>query len=244
MRAILLQNSFIFRCRFGPTVGLEVRVGGIVHVLDGLQKCQCENDGFHKVKTALRILFLRPAAPSSGTHPSSKLYYPRFAREYRSRRRTRQHPLAYGHLQHLIDVLALVQNLENTAFVSCPFALFADQFDVGQELHLDSDRSIALTDLTTATGDIEGKTSGIVTARLRLTRGSENVADVIECLDIGHRIRSWSASNGTLVHENNVGYPLQTAFDNTSSGAGITSLQYSFNCFEQAIMDERGLART
>src|SRR5438128_11304273 len=50
MSTILLQNSFVFRCCFGPTAGFEVRVGGIVDVLYGLQKCQCENDGLHRSK--------------------------------------------------------------------------------------------------------------------------------------------------------------------------------------------------
>src|SRR5204863_8928890 len=108
----------------------------------------------------------------------------------------------------------------------------------------DGDCPIALTDLATAAGDIEGKTPGIVAARLRLTRGSENVADVIERLDISHGIRSWSPSNRTLIDENDVRYPLQAVFDKTRSGAGIAPLQHSFDCLEQAIMDQRGFART
>ena len=83
-------------------------------------------------------------------------------------------------MQNFVNVLALVEDFENPALVSRAFAFFTDQFDVSEELHLDRDRPISLTDFAPASGNIEREAAGVVAARLRLARCRKHIAYVIE----------------------------------------------------------------
>ena len=124
-----------------------------------------------------------------------------------------QQGFADGHVEHLIDVLALVENFEDAALVSRAFAFFADQFDVGEKLHLDGNGSIALADFAAAAGNIERKAAGVVAARLRFACRGENIANVIECFDVGDRIRSRRSADRALIDENDIRNPFHSGFD-------------------------------
>ena len=76
--------------------------------------------------------------------------------------------LADGQVQHVVDVLALVANVEHLRLVARAFAFFADQFDVGEELHFDGDGAVALAGFAAAAGDVEGEMSGGEAALLAL----------------------------------------------------------------------------
>ena len=71
-----------------------------------------------------------------------------------------------AHLEHLGDVLALVANLEGLAVVALALADLARNVDVGQEVHLDLDRSVARARLATAAPDVEREAAGLITAPL------------------------------------------------------------------------------
>src|SRR5262249_6099120 len=96
-----------------------------------------------------------------------------------------QQSLTNGHVQDLINVFAFVEDLEDAALVSCSLTLLAHEFDIGQELHLNGDGSIALADLASAARDVERETSRVVSPGLRLACCSKNVPDVIEGFDVG-----------------------------------------------------------
>src|SRR5271157_2530860 len=64
---------------------------------------------------------------------------------------------AHGHIENIMDILAVVANVENAALEALAAALLADQFNVGQELHFDGDGAIALAGFAAPSGDIEGK---------------------------------------------------------------------------------------
>ena len=55
------------------------------------------------------------------------------------------------------DVFALVFDVENLVAETRAAAIFAGQFDIGQKLHLDRDRSAALTGLAASAGHVERK---------------------------------------------------------------------------------------
>ena len=74
-----------------------------------------------------------------------------------------------------MNVLALVANLEHLRLVARAFAFVADQFDVGEKLHFDGDRAIALAVLAAAAGNVEGKMSGRKAALLRLRQAKRKV---------------------------------------------------------------------
>ena len=110
------------------------------------------------------------------------------------------HRLAHRQLQHFVDVQAVVLDLQDAALVARAFALFADQLHVGQKLHLDRHRAVALARLAAAARDVERKVPGRVAALLRLPRGGEQRADQVERLDVRHRIRTRRAADRRLVH--------------------------------------------
>src|SRR5262249_35587111 len=155
-----------------------------------------------------------------------------------------QDSFADGHLEHLIDVLALVQHFQNAAFVARAFALFTDQFDVGEKLHFDRYRPVALADLASASRYVEGETPGIVAARLRFARGGEDVANVIERFDVGNRVRSRRSTDRALIDKNDVGDPLYAVLDDSRSRSSISSIKRGFQRFEQAVVYQRGFAGT
>src|SRR5688572_7560388 len=57
----------------------------------------------------------------------------------------------HRHAQHFVYILAAITNVEDLLFEARPFALFTNQLDVREKLHLDGDRSITLANLTTST---------------------------------------------------------------------------------------------
>jgi hypothetical protein len=76
--------------------------------------------------------------------------------------------LLHRHLQHLGDVLALVQDLQRLAVVALAVADVAGHVDVGQEVHLDLDHAVALAGLAAAALDVEAEAPRAVAALARL----------------------------------------------------------------------------
>src|SRR5438128_12181512 len=91
--------------------------------------------------------------------------------------------LGHGHLQDLVNILTAEMDVEHAAFVAHALALFANQLDVGEELHLDLHRALTLAGLAASPGNVERKMSGGVAALLRLRCGGEQSADVVERAD-------------------------------------------------------------
>ena len=50
---------------------------------------------------------------------------------------------ANGELEDLMDVEVLVADIEDGGFIARAFTLFADEFDIGKELHFNGDGAIA-----------------------------------------------------------------------------------------------------
>ena len=109
------------------------------------------------------------------------------------------HGFAHGELQRLVDIESVVANLEDAALVARALALFAHQLDVGQELHLDGHRAIALADLAAPARDVEREVSGGVSALLRFARGGEQPANYVEGFDVRHGVGARRAPDGRLV---------------------------------------------
>ena len=85
--------------------------------------------------------------------------------------------LAHSHAQHFVNVLAAITNVENLLLESRSFALLANQFDVGEKLHLHCDRAVALANLTTPAGKIEREVRRIKAARLRFARAEQRLRE-------------------------------------------------------------------
>src|SRR3569623_2390458 len=112
--------------------------------------------------------------------------------------------LADGKLEHFVDVEAFVSDIENRALVASAAAIVADKFDVGEELHLDRARSIALARFSASAGHVERKMTGGVAALLRIARACEQAADNVERLEVGDGIRARRAADRSLVDHDDI----------------------------------------
>ncbi len=109
-----------------------------------------------------------------------------------------------GHVEDVVDVLALVLDVEDCGFVTSTVAFFAGEFDVGEELHLDGDGAVAFADVAAAAGDVEGEVAGAEALALGVGLGGEEGADVVEGLDVGDGVGAGRAADGGLVDEDDV----------------------------------------
>src|SRR5712671_105434 len=102
-----------------------------------------------------------------------------------------------------MNILAPVSDFEHLRLVARPFALFANQFNVGEKLHLHRNRAVPLTGLAPAPGNVEGKVSRAETTLLGLGQRGEQIADGVERLNVSHGIRTRRASNRGLIDQHN-----------------------------------------
>ena len=107
--------------------------------------------------------------------------------------------LLHGHFQHVRDALALVVDLERFAVVALALADLAGHVNIGQEVHLDLELTVARAGLAAAAAHIEAEAARAVAARLRVRRGGEEVADVVEEIRIGRGVGARRAPDGALV---------------------------------------------
>ena len=98
--------------------------------------------------------------------------------------------LADGHFQHVGDVPAAIGHVENLVAVAAAVALAALHVDVGQKLHVDLDVAVALAGGAAAAVDVEAEVAGVVVPRAGLDRVGKHVADLVERLEVRHRVAS------------------------------------------------------
>src|ERR671918_895882 len=80
----------------------------------------------------------------------------------RGNRREEVRGLAHTHLEYLSDVFSLVADCQRLAVVALSLTNFARHIDVGEEMHLDLDRSFARAWFTATTANIEREPAGLV----------------------------------------------------------------------------------
>ena len=104
------------------------------------------------------------------------------------------------HVEHVRDGLALVLDLQGFAVVASAMADLAGYVHVGQEVHLDLQRAVALTGLAASALHIEGEASRTVATHLRLLCFGKKLADLVPHARVGRRIRARCPTNRALVH--------------------------------------------
>ena len=109
------------------------------------------------------------------------------------------HRLVDGHVEHVVDRLALVAHLEGLAVVALALAFLAQHRHVGKEVHLDDAHARALAGLAAPALDVERESSRLVVAYLRLGQLAIELADVVEHLSICGGVGAWRAPDGGLV---------------------------------------------
>ena len=107
--------------------------------------------------------------------------------------------LLHVHLQHLGNRLVFETDLQRLAVEAVPFAHRASHPDVGQKIHLQLGRAVAFARLAAAAADVETEAARREALGLGLGKLRVEVADVVENLDIGGRVRAGRAADGRLV---------------------------------------------
>src|SRR5260370_1376917 len=152
--------------------------------------------------------------------------------------------LLNGHVEDVVDVLALVADVEDGGFVTGTVALFAGELDVGEELHLDGDGTVALADVAAAAGDVEGEVAGAEAFALGVGLGGEEGADVVEGLDVGDGVGARGAADGGLVDEDDF-VEVVGAGEFAVEGGGICAIGLAeslHECSVEDLMDDGGFA--
>src|SRR5271156_5951571 len=100
-----------------------------------------------------------------------------------------------------MNILSTVAHVEYLRFIAGPFALFADEFHVGEKLHFHCNRAIALAGLAPSARNVEGKVPRGKSALLGLRQRGKEFADGVKRLNVSHRIRPRRSSNGRLIDQ-------------------------------------------
>src|SRR5690349_22506439 len=74
--------------------------------------------------------------------------------------------LTHRQLQHFVNVFSAITNFKHAALEPRAAALFANQLDVGEKLHLYGDRAVALAGLAAPAGNVEREMAGRVATAL------------------------------------------------------------------------------
>ena len=149
----------------------------------------------------------------------------------------------HRHIQHFIDVLALVAHLERFLVVAAALAHVTGNVHIRQEVHLDLEQAVTRTRLAAAALDIERETARAVAARLGIRRLGEQVADVVEHTCIGRRIGARRASDGRLVNVDDLIQILDADEFVVRACTGLRAVQLRCQLLIQDLIDKRGLAR-
>ena len=99
------------------------------------------------------------------------------------------------------DVFPLISDLQDLLRVTGSFAVLAQELDICQELHFHRNRPSSLTVFTSATGNVERKVSWGQIAGTGLSLGREDLAYLIEDLDVSHRVGSRRPANRGLIDQ-------------------------------------------
>ena len=125
------------------------------------------------------------------------------------------------HFQHVVDVLALEADLQRFAVEAAALADGARDPDVGQEIHLQPIGAVAFARLAAAAGLVEAESPRLVAANLRFGHQGEQLADLVENLDVGGRIGPRRPADRRLVDVDDLVDVLAGRRCDRSAGAGV-----------------------
>ena len=151
--------------------------------------------------------------------------------------------LVDGHVQDVGDRLVLVTDLQGLPVVAGAVADLAGDVDVGQEVHLDLERAVALAGLAASALDVEGETPGSVAAHLRLGHGREDLADVVPHAGVGGGIGPRGTSDRRLVHVDHLVQVLHASHRLVPAGYAAGAVEAVGKHLVEDGVDQGGLPR-
>src|ERR1700683_42164 len=149
----------------------------------------------------------------------------------------------HRHLEHLVDVLATVTDLECFTVVALALAHIARHVHIREEVHLNLEDAIPLTGLAAAALDVETEASGVVTASARFRHCREQLAQRREESRVGRGIGTRRTPDGTLVDVDHAIDLPQSLDAFGRRGLDTRTVELRGGVAEERIDDERRLAR-
>ena len=153
----------------------------------------------------------------------------------------------HRHVQHLVDVAALVEDLQRLAVVALASAGVARHVDVGQEMHLHLQHAVALAGLAaTATGrgcHVEAEAARAIPALACGGHLGEQFADGREQARVGGRVAARRAADGALVHVDDLVEGLQALDAVVRRGLHVAAVELAGHGGVERVVDQCALAR-
>ncbi len=152
--------------------------------------------------------------------------------------------LLHGHIQHIVDTLALVFHIQGFPVITFSAADFAGHIYIRQKVHLDLDDAVTAAGFTASALHIEAESSLVVTFGLGIRRGSKQIPDHVKHSGIGGRVGSGRASDGRLVYVDHFIQLLHALNAPVFSRNHPGPVKIPGQMFIQYLVHQRALART
>ena len=146
------------------------------------------------------------------------------------------------HLQHVIDILPFIGDLQRFLVVALAMAFLARYVDVRQKVHRNPLYAIALTRFAAAAADIEGEAPLVIAAQLRFRRLGEQIADIVEHAGVGDRVGTRSAADRILRDLNHLIDVFQAQDRFVLARLDARAAERMLHSFAQDFIDQRGFA--
>src|SRR5581483_10593886 len=147
-------------------------------------------------------------------------------------------------VQDLGDVLALEGDVERVPVESGALADLARDIHIGQEVHLDLDRSVAGARLAASTLAVEREPTGLVAADAGFLGLGEQLADGVEHARVRRWIRPRRAADGRLVDVDDLVEELVALDRAMTTGYDLRPVHPLHQGAVEDVVDEGGLAGT
>ena len=158
-------------------------------------------------------------------------------------RREERQRLLDGHLQHVVNVLALVAHFQRFAVVALAAADVARHVNVRQKVHFDFHDAVALARFAAAALDVEAEPAAVVPAQLRVRRRRKQRADQIEQPRVRRGIRARRLADRALVDVDDLVEMLDALHAGVRPGADARAVQIVQQPLFDDFVDQTRFAR-
>ena len=104
-----------------------------------------------------------------------------------------------GQIEEVGDAVAVELDRERFLIVTTSITYFAEDVDVGEEVHFDATLAFALAGFAAASDYVEGEAAGLVAALAGVGEHGEEISHRRKHSRIGSRVGAWGAADGGLV---------------------------------------------
>ena len=106
----------------------------------------------------------------------------------------------HRHIQHIIDILSLVANLQSFPVITLSVTNLAGHIDIRQEMHLNLYNTVSGAGFTSSSLHIEGKPPLGIASFLGILGAGEEVTNQVKDACIGCRVGARGSSDRALVN--------------------------------------------